>query len=142
MSNHRSHLKRSLSSKSIRRPGFALLVCLLVAAVSGMAVMAIMNIARFETLEVTAKQRTMAASMATIAGTERGVAMLLSNPNLRGALPTLVLPSGSNATVNINISQAGQNITVTANTSLGGISKTQQTTFTVTQLNQRIASIK
>jgi hypothetical protein len=121
--------------------GYALLVCLLVAAVSSLAVLGILNTARFETLEISAKQRTSAANWAANAGAERAVAMLLDNPNLRGSLPAIQLPAGSGNMINADIQANGQTITVTATASIGGITKTQQLVFTVNQLQQRIAKL-
>ncbi len=123
------------------RQGYALLVCLFVAAISSMAVLGILNTARFETLEVSAKQRTAAATWAANAGAERAVAMLLDNPNLRGTLPAVQIPVGSGTMVTSDIQASGQTITVTATATVRGIAKTQQLVFTVTQLLQRIANL-
>ncbi len=135
-------LKHNVRSSSASRTGYALLVCLVVAAISSVAVMGILNVARFETLEVSAKQRSTAATWAAHAGAERAVAMLLDNPALRGALPSIRIPAGSSTTTNVSISQSGQTITVIATASVGGIAKTQQLDFTVAQLQQRVASVQ
>ncbi len=124
------------------RQGYALLVCLFVAAISSMAVLGILNIARFETLEVSAKQRAAGAIWAANAGAERAVAMLLDDPNLRGTLPAVQIPPRSGTMVTADIQASGQTITVTATATVGGISKTQQLVFTVTQLQQRIDNLK
>lgn len=123
------------------RRGYALLVCLFVAAVSSLAVLGILHTARFETLEISAKQRTAAATWAANAGAERAVAMLLDNPTLVGALPVVQIPPGSGTSVTSNIQVSGPTITVTATATVGGISKTQQLAFSVSQLQQRIVSL-
>ncbi len=130
-----------VQSNERTRQGYALLVCLFVAAISSMAVLGILNTARFETLEVSAKQRSAAATWAANAGAERAVAMLLDTPNLRGTLPAIQIPSGSGSTVTSDIQASGQTITVTATATVGNITKTQQLVFTVTQLQQRIANL-
>ena len=141
--DHRCQSKTTFSRvRSISRQGYALLICLLVAAVSSMAVLGILNTARFETLEISAKQRTAAATWAANAGAERAVAMLLDDPNLRGNLPAIQIPARSGNTVITDIQVSGQTITVTATATIGGISKTQQLVFTVKQLLQRIANLK
>lgn len=129
-------------SPTFTRQGFALLVCLFVAAISSMALLGILNIARFETLEVSAKQRSAAATWAANAGAERAVAMLLDNPNLQGTLPVVQIPASSGTNVASNIQVNGQTITVTATATVGGISQTQQLVFTTTQLQQRIANLR
>jgi type II secretory pathway component PulK len=124
------------------RQGYALLVCLFVAAISSTALLGILNVARFETLEVSAKQRSAAAMWAATAGAERAVAMLLDNPNLQGTLPAVEIPARSGTRVASDIQVDGQTITVTATATVGGISKTHQLVFTNTQLQQRIANLK
>lgn len=123
------------------RSGYALLICLLVAAISSTAVMGILNSARFETLEITARQRSLAASLAANAGAENAVASLLNNPNLRGTRPPIQVPATGGTTVSVDIQQSGQTITINAVATVGGISKSQQLVFTVSQLLQRVARI-
>jgi hypothetical protein len=126
---------------ALPRQGYALLVCLFVAAISSVALLGILNVARFETLEVSARQRSAAATWAANAGAERAVAMLLDNPNLRGTLPVVQIPLRSGNLVTSDIQVNGQTITVTATATVGGISKTQQLVFTSTELQQRIANL-
>lgn len=113
----------------------------MVAAVSSLAVLGILNTARFETLEAQAKKRSTAATWIARAGVERGVALLLDNPNLRGPLPPIQFPPGNPNTVSVEISQNGQNISVVSTAIMDGVSKTQTVAFTTNQLQQRIASI-
>ncbi len=126
----------------VPRQGYALLVCLFVAAISSTALLGILHIARFETLEISAKQRLAAATWAANAGAERTVALLLDDPNLRGTLATVQIPARSGTNVASNIQVSGQTITVTATATLGGISQTQQLVFTTTQLQQRIDNLR
>lgn len=133
------------TSRGSRRPkrlrdGYALLMCLLVAAVSSLALMGILNTVRFETMECTAKQRATAANWAARAGIEYGIASLLVDPTLRGPLLPIQLPTGSSNIVNVEIQQNGQNLSVMSTASVAGLSKAQSVTFTTSQLQQRIAA--
>jgi type II secretory pathway component PulK len=142
MSNIHRTTRRSCGPRirTRSRGGYALLMCLLVAAVSSLAVMGILNTARFETMESAAKQRSTAAYWAARAGIEFGVASLLDNPTLRGQLLPIQLPPGSSNVVTIDIQQAGQNITIASSATVAGLSKTQNVSFTTSQLRQRIAA--
>jgi type II secretory pathway component PulK len=125
---------------SRQRRGYALLVCMLVAVVSSVAVMGIMNTVRFETMEASAKQQSTAANWEAKAGVERGVAQLLVNKAFRGTMPKFQIP-GTKDTVTVTIRQQGQNITVSSVALANSLSTTQSITFTVNQLQQRIASV-
>lgn len=138
----KSHRKGQLSCRLASRPrsGYALLMCLLVAAVTSLAVLGILNTVRFETMEQSAKQRSTAADWAARAGIEFGIASLLDAPTLRGQLLPMQLPPGSSNVVSVEIQQIGQSISVVSSATVAGLSKTQNVTFTSSQLQQRIAA--
>jgi type II secretory pathway component PulK len=123
------------------RPGYALLICLFVAFVSSIAVLGILNTARFETLEQSAKQQSTTAKWAAKAGIEKAIGRLLDSPDLRGTLPRILIPQNSGFPVDTTIQQNGQSLTVTATATVGGISKSEQLTFTIAQLQQRISAL-
>ena len=124
-----------------QRHGYALLICMFVAFLCSVAVLGILNTARFETLEQSAKQRGATASWAAKAGIERAVSLLLDSPNLRGTLPRIFVPQINGLPVDATIQQNGQSLTVTATATLGNVSKSEQLTFTVAQLQQRISAL-
>ncbi len=124
-----------------QRHGYALLICMFVAFLCSVAVLGILNTARFETLEQSAKQRGATASWAAKAGIERAVGLLLDSPNLRGTLPRILVPQTNGVAVDATIQQSGQSLTVTATATLGNVSKSEQLTFTVAQLQQRISAL-
>lgn len=113
----------------------------MVAAVSSLAVMGILNTARFETLEAVAKKRSTVANWIARAGIEHAIGLLLENPSLRGPLPVGQFPPGYPNTVSVEIRLSGQNITIVSNASVDGISKSQTVTFTTNELQQRIAAV-
>jgi type II secretory pathway component PulK len=123
------------------RAGYALLLALVVATITGFAVLGILNTVRFETMEMTARKQSDSAAWAARAGVEYGIARLLDNPNLRGPLSPLSLPPASPNQIQVTIQQNGQNLTVMATATAGGLSETRQTDFTVGQLQQRISSL-
>jgi hypothetical protein len=133
--------KRNSRRKSHRRTGYALLICLFVALVCSVSVLSILNTARFETLEISAKQRATASQWAAKAGVERAVALLLDDPDLRGTVPSIQVPAGSNTNVTASISQNGQNLTISATANDGTYSRTEQMTMTISQLQTRIANL-
>lgn len=122
------------------RPGYALLICLFVAFVGSVAVLGILNTARFETLEQSAKQQSSTAKWAAKAGVERAIGLLLDSPNLRGTLPRILVPQNNGIPVDTTIQQNGQSLTVTATATVSGVVTSEQLTFTLTQLQQRIAT--
>ncbi len=105
-------IRRTFHKK--RRAGYALVLCMLVAAVSSMAVLGILNTARFETLEANARQRTAIASAAAKGGVEYGVAMLMNNSTLRGTLAPIRIPVGTGPVVSVDIREASGRLTVAA----------------------------
>jgi hypothetical protein len=124
-----------------QRHGYALVICMFVAFLCSVAVLGILNTARFETLEQSAKQRGATAGWAAKAGIERAVGLLLDSPNLRGTLPRILVPQTNGVPVDATIQQNGQSLTVTATATLGNVSKSEQLTFTVAQLQQRISAL-
>lgn len=102
--------------------------------------MGILNVARFETLEVSAKQKTAAASWAAKAGAEKALAMLLEKPTLLGSIETFKLPTNGGTVVDAEIQVKDKMIIIDAVASVGGISQTQQIVFSIDQLTKRIES--
>ncbi len=128
----------SFTYRPKRRRGYALLLCMMVAAVCSIAVLGIFETARFETLEVAARRNANEADWAAKGGVERTIAMLLDDPSLRGNLPPIVL--APHATVSSQIQQNGQQLTILATATVNGSARSQSIRFTTTQLQQRIAS--
>jgi hypothetical protein len=143
--NHPDACRKTQTRKrwkqSTLRQGYALLICMFVAFVCSIAVLGILNTARFETLEQAAKQRGAIASWAAKAGVERAVGQLLDSPTLRGPLPRVFIPQTNGVPVDVTIQQSGQSLTVTATATQGNVSKSELLNFTVSQLQQRISAL-
>ncbi len=126
---------------SKKRAGYALLVCLMVAAVTSVVVLAILQTASFETLELSAKRKSSAALWLARGANERALALLFDQPDLQGKLPAVELPSGSGNFVETEITRDGSRIQILSTASVDNLQQTAQIEFTSIQLQQRIAEL-
>lgn len=109
---------------------------MLVAAITSTAVLAIFQIARYETLETESRSHMAQARWTAIGAKELAVARLLANSEFRGEFNVEITP-GSGQWANVQVAGDDRWLTITASGSVQGMRQTIQSSFSLQQLKDR-----
>jgi type II secretory pathway component PulK len=119
-----------------RRTGYALLMCLMVVAVTSSIVLTLFQALRLQTAESTARRQIVINQALADGAFEHAVAILLDNPSFVGQT-TVRLPAAPTASYRLDVQQDGTNIFISANLQSGATSSQLSRTVPLAALQQR-----
>lgn len=123
--------------KTIRRDGYALLMCLMVVAVSSSIVLTLFNVLRLQTAESTARRQLVVASGLADGAREHAIALLIDNPNLSGSAGPFAVPDDPGRSYQLNFQQISGGVRISTSLTAGSSTQASQFEITDSQLSDR-----
>lgn len=127
--------KRSFRSK--RERGYALLLCLVVIAISSSIVVTTFQVLKLHTAEASARRDLVTMAAIHSAGSEHALAHLIDQPDYRGGLGPFIIPNRPDQNYRIRIVDAGGDIQIEVSATVGTRLQASSTRIRASELDAR-----
>lgn len=130
-----------MTKRFVRKRGYALVMCLLVIAVSSSIVLTLFNMLRLQTAEFRARRQLTVANLLVDAAREHAVSVLIDQPTFRGPIGPVSIPQQPGNQYYIEISDASGDMLLTVVGSADKSSTSGTYLITAAALAKRRAAI-